>query len=183
MNVGIFFNSKTDTISQAEFWDWRTKNKSGSICSVIYLVYLKHATGPTFLNLWNRIKWNPKTRTENPYRELGSNNKRGCIFHTVWHITSRFHRDWPWLAPTLDCPSADLIRQPSAMRPLFLCLKEQQLPTQNHSQHHRLIKVWNICSGSPYFRKQLSRIRLIRRGRQSFCPLLRNNSYVEQLYY
>lgn len=85
MNAGISFNPRTKTISQG----WvlrlgRTKNQSGSICSVIYLVYLKHAMGPTFLNLWNRIKWSLKMRTENPQRGLNpSNRKRIHFLHLV----------------------------------------------------------------------------------------------------
>lgn len=104
MIMGISFNTRTETISQGRvFRLCRTKNKSGSICSVIYLVYLKHATGPTFLNLWTRIKWSPETRTENPHRGSGPNNKKGCIFHTVWHITSCFQRlplptPYPWFS-------------------------------------------------------------------------------------
>lgn len=181
--MGISFNTRTETISQGRvFRLCRTKNKSGSICSVIYLVYLKHATGPTFLNLWTRIKWSPETRTENPHRGSGPNNKKGCIFHTVWHITSCFHRDSPYRPPTPDFPSTDLIKQHSALRPHYLCPKGQQHPIQNSSHHNRFIEVWNVYSGSPYFRKQLSRIRLIMWGRQSFCPFLKNYSYMKQLY-
>lgn len=184
MNMGISLNTRTETVSQGRVLRlWRTKNISGSICSVIYLVYLKRATGPTFLNLWNRIKRSPETRTKNPHRGSGPNSKHGCIFHTVWHVTSCFHRDTPSPLPRLppDFPSTDLIKQHSVRRPGSLCPKGQQLSIQNDSHHNRLSQVWTMCSGSPYFRKQLSRIRLMR-GRQSFCPLLRNNSYVEQLY-
>lgn len=98
--MGISFNTRTEAVSQGRILRlWRTKNKSGSICSVIYLVYLKHATGPTFLNLWNRIQRSPETRTKNPHWGLSPDNKKGCIFHTVWHVTSCFHRDSPYLPP------------------------------------------------------------------------------------
>ena len=78
----------------------RTKNISGSICSVTYWVYLKHATGPTFLNLWKRIKWSPEMRTENPHRGLGPNSQKGCMFHTAWHITSYVFTETP---PSPSC--------------------------------------------------------------------------------
>lgn len=79
--MGISFNTRTETISQGRvFRLCRTKNKSGSICSVIYLVYLKHATGPTFLNLWTRIKWSPETRTENPHRDRVQTTKKDAFF-------------------------------------------------------------------------------------------------------
>lgn len=133
MNMGISFNTRTETISQGRVSRlWRTKNKSGSICSVIYLVYLKHATGPTFLNLWNRIKWSPEMRTENPHRGLGPNNKKKDAFFTL-HDTSphMFSHRPPWpLTDTLspDFPTPDLIKLLSALRPGSLCPKGQQLP-------------------------------------------------------
>lgn len=164
----------------------RTKNISGSICSVTYWVYLKHATGPTFLNLWKRIKWSPEMRTENPHRGLGPNSQKGCIFHTAWHITSYVFTETPpspSCSPPPDVPRTDWSSSAQPQDPSSLCPKGQRL---HHSEspppHNRLIKVWNVCLGSPYFRKQLSRIRLIMWGRQSFCPLLKNNSYMEQLY-
>ena len=100
----------------------RTKNISGSICSVTYWVYLKHATGPTFLNLWKRIKWSPEMRTENPHRGLGPNSQKGCIFHTAWHITSYVFTETPpspSCSPPPDVPRTDLIKQRSAPRPQF----------------------------------------------------------------
>lgn len=132
MNMGISFNTRTETISRGRVLRRRrTKNKSGSICSVIYLVYLKHATGPTFLNLWNRIKWSPETRTKNPHRGLGPNNKKGCIFHTAQHVTSYVFTETPPAPdrpPAPDFPSIDLIKQHSSLRSQFLCPKGQQLP-------------------------------------------------------
>lgn len=98
-------NTRTETISQGRVLRlWGTKNKSGSICSVIYLVYLKHATGPTFLNLWNRIKWSPETRTENPRRGLGPKQQKRVHFsHCVTCRLICFHSDAPIPWPT-PCP-------------------------------------------------------------------------------
>lgn len=167
---------------KAEFGDlWGTKNKSGSICSVLYLVCLKHATGPAFLNLWNRIKWRPETGREMPHQSTVSKQQKGRIFYAPCHATSYDFPETPpflYTAPNPDSPHIHLIKQLWD----FNHPKGQQLRIQNNSHHNRLSRVWNVCSGSPYFRKQLSSIRLIMRGRQSFCPLLRNNSYMEQLY-
>lgn len=83
-------------ISRPSLRPCRTKNISGSICSVTYWVYLKHATGPTFLNLWKRIKWSPEMRNwENPQR-IGSKQPERMHFHTVvTHHLICFHGDSP----------------------------------------------------------------------------------------
>lgn len=75
-------------------------------------------------------------------------------------------------SPTL--PSTGLIKRLTVSTETLVTQKGSASPP-SITHHNRLIKAWNVCSGSPYFRKQLSRIRLIMRGRQSFCPLLRTN--------
>lgn len=99
MNMGISFNTRTEAVSQGRVLRlWRTKNKSGSICSVIYLVYLKHATGPTFLNLWNRIHRSPETSA---LRVESRQQKRMHFSHRVTRYL-RFSQRLP--LPTFSPP-------------------------------------------------------------------------------
>lgn len=175
-----------ETASQGWVLRWQgTKNKSGSI----YLVYLKHTMDPTFLNLWDSINWSPGLAAT-PYQGLsllrtGSKEKDPFLslsFCTVCHITSYIFQSLTIsvLTPTKSYSPKHRFDQASLSTETMVPQKgSTSLPS---ILHNRLIKVWNVCSGSSYFRKQLSRIRLIMRGRQSFCPLLRNNSYVEHLY-